>query len=94
MQKRSFKVLSPVEKRDGGKFWMRVGNAYVNKDESINVYLDAMPKTFELQLREFTEEDLARRESYQARAAMQQQQPIATRPSAPFAQNLPDQLPF
>jgi hypothetical protein len=63
VQKRAFKVISPVEKRDGGKFWMRLGTAYVNKDDSINIYLDAMPKSFELQLRELTEEDFARRSS-------------------------------
>jgi len=88
VQKRSFKVLSPVEKHNGGTFWMRVGTAHVNKDESINVYLDAMPKTFQLQLRELTEEDFQRKASFEARSA---QQPHA---GAPFAQNLPDQLPF
>jgi len=91
VQKRSFKVISPVEKRDGGKFWMRIGTAYVNKDDSINVYLDAFPKSFELQLREFTEEDLARRASYESRAAAAPAQP---RTGAPFATNVPDQLPF
>ena len=87
MQKRSFKVLSPIEKRDGGTFWMRVGSAYINKDESINVYLDAMPKNFQLQLRELTEEDLARRAQYAEQRATQ-------RPGAPFASTAADQLPF
>jgi hypothetical protein len=88
VQKRSFKVLSPIEKRDGGKFWMRVGSAYVNKDDSINVYLDAMPKTFELQLRELTEEDFQRSAAHRERAQS------APRAGAPFAANTPDQLPF
>jgi len=89
VHKRSFKVISPIEKKDGGTFWMRVGTAYVNKDDSINVYLDAMPKNFQLQLRELTEEDFQRKTSFEARNA-QQQRPAG----APFAQNLPDQLPF
>jgi hypothetical protein len=63
-----FKVISPIEKRDGGKFWLRCGQAYVNKDNSINVYLDAMPlvapkdgQGVTLQLRELTEEELRER---------------------------------
>ena len=68
MQKKMFKVISPVDRRDGGKFWMRCGSAFVNKDESINIYLDALPLAgmgkgdgVTLQLRELTEEDLRER---------------------------------
>lgn len=67
-QKRMFKVISPIERKDGGKFWMRCGTAYVNKDNSINVYLDAVPCApskdghgVTLQLRELTEEELRER---------------------------------
>ena len=64
MQKRMYKVLCPIERKDGGTYWMRVGNAFSNKDDSLNVYLDAMPVKFTcLQLREFDEEDLRRRET-------------------------------
>jgi len=65
MEKQMFKVLSPIEKRGGGKFWMRMGSAYRNKDNSINVYLDAIPKGAEwtFQLRELDEEDLRKRDS-------------------------------
>ena len=57
---RKKKVLSPIETGgDNGKpkrtFWMRVGTAFVNKDGSTNVYLDAVPKTMKLQLRDFDE---------------------------------------
>lgn len=65
LQKRMFKVISPMEKRDGSKWWMRMGTAYVNKDNSINVYLDAMPLNQKdgvtLQLRELTEDELRER---------------------------------
>jgi hypothetical protein len=57
-----FKVISAIEKKDGGKYWMRLGSAFTNKDDSINIYLDALPKNFTLQLRELDEEDLRRRE--------------------------------
>ena len=67
-QKRMFKVISPIERKDGGKFWMRCGTAYVNKDNSINVYLDAVPlvpskdgQGVTLQLREYTDEELRER---------------------------------
>ena len=60
-QKRMFKVISPIEKKEGGTYWMRVGTGFTNKDDSINIYLDAWPKNFQLQLRELDEEDLRKR---------------------------------
>src|SRR5262245_26926533 len=61
-QKRMFKVICPIEKRGGGTYWMRMGTGFTNKDDSINIYLDALPKNFQLQLREMDEEDLRRRD--------------------------------
>ena len=58
---RMFKVISPIEKKDGSTFWMRVGTGYPNKDQSINLYLDAIPFNHKLQLREVDDEDLAPR---------------------------------
>jgi hypothetical protein len=64
-----FKVMCPMEGRNGTKWWMKVGTGFRNRDESINVYLDAIPNKpgFHLQLREVTEEEL--RESSERRAA-------------------------
>jgi hypothetical protein len=64
-----FKVLCPMESRSGHKWWMRLGNGFMNKDNSINLYLDAYPTKpgATLQLREVTEEDL--RISNERRAA-------------------------
>jgi len=52
-------VFSPVEsgKEPKRTFWLRVGNAYVNRDGSINVYLDAFPMNGRLQLREPDEKE-------------------------------------
>ncbi len=61
-----FKVLSAIEKRDGGTFWMRVGSGFTNRDNSVNIYLDVIPKTFQLQLRELDEEDLRKRDPQRA----------------------------
>jgi hypothetical protein len=66
LQKRTFKVLTAISKHDGGHFWLRVGSGHVNKDESINVYLDVMPKDFKFTLRLLDEEDLKRRDAYRA----------------------------
>ncbi len=67
--KRTFKVLAPIAKQDGGQFWIRCGTAHLNRDNSINVYLDVMPKDFKLTLRELDEEDLRKREAYRAAQA-------------------------
>ncbi|MEZ4365506.1 MAG: hypothetical protein R2939_04350 [Kofleriaceae bacterium] len=55
--KRMFKVLSPVE-RNGKTYWQRLGTGFPNRDESINLYLDALPTNGKLQLREVDEDDL------------------------------------
>ena len=70
--KRMFKVISPMEKRDGGTWWLRCGSGFVNKDNSINIYLDALPISSKgggvtLQLRELSEDEL--RESREKRAS-------------------------
>ena len=69
LQKKTFKVLAAIPKRDGTQWWMKCGSAHTNKDDSINVYLDAMPRDLKFQLRELDEEDLRRREAYRAGAA-------------------------
>ena len=33
-------------------YWVRIGTAFVNKDGSLNVYLDAMPLSGELHIRD------------------------------------------
>jgi hypothetical protein len=65
-QKKMFKVLAmlPFTKPTGekGTRWMRVGTGFENRDSSVNIHLDLIPKNFELQLREFDEEELRKRE--------------------------------
>lgn len=55
---RMFKVLCPIERKDGSTHWMRIGSGFPNKDQSVNVYLDVLPANLKLQLRELDEEDL------------------------------------
>lgn len=77
--KRVFKVVSPIERPDGTKWWMNCGNGFPNKDDSINMYISALPVaakngTITLQLREVPEAELReraeRRASYQARGTV------------------------
>ena len=57
--KRMFKVICPIE-RNGKTYWQRLGSGFPNRDQSINLYLDALPTNGKLQLREVDEEDLER----------------------------------
>ena len=59
-QKRMFKVISPMPTEGGGTYWQRCGIGFINKDNSINIYLDVLPLKQKsdgvtLQIREFTE---------------------------------------
>jgi hypothetical protein len=99
-QKRMFKVITPIERRDGGKYWMRLGNAYVNKDNSINVYLDAVPcapakegQGLTLQLRELTDDELRERADKKASYAARGTLDYAGVPAAP-ASAAADAVPF
>ena len=40
------------EGKDGKSHWTRIGMAFVNKDGSLNVYLDALPLDGKLQIRD------------------------------------------
>lgn len=66
LQKRTFKVMAAIPKRDGGHWWMKCGSGHTNKDDSINVYLDAVPRDLKFTLRELDEEDLRKREAYRS----------------------------
>lgn len=93
--KKMFKVICPVEKKDGtGTYWGRTGVAYENKDESINIYLDFLPMNGKLQLRAFTEDELRersdKRAQYGSRGSGAGGVPAMTSlPSSP-----PQELPF
>ena len=43
--------------KDGRRFWVRVGAAFVNRDGSLNVRLDAMPVNGTLQIRDYQPRD-------------------------------------
>ena len=43
--------------KDGRQFWVRVGAAFVNRDGSLSVRLDAMPVNGRLQIRDYHPRD-------------------------------------
>jgi hypothetical protein len=48
----SWKAVYAVIERGPRKHWLRVGMAFVNRDGSLNVRLDAMPLSGQLQIRD------------------------------------------
>ena len=46
------KIVYVITERNEKSFWTRIGVAFVNRDGSINVQLDALPVSGRLQIRE------------------------------------------
>lgn len=46
-------IAYAIKESAGKTHWLRIGVAFVNKDDSINVKLDAVPVNGELQLRKY-----------------------------------------
>ena len=46
------KIVYVVTERAGRSYWNRIGVAFVNRDGSINVKLEAVPVTGEMQIRD------------------------------------------
>ena len=44
--------MIPEKEGDTNKPWMRVGVAFINRDQSLNVILDAIPMSGKLHIRE------------------------------------------
>ncbi|MCA9639665.1 MAG: hypothetical protein H6718_17150 [Polyangiaceae bacterium] len=68
------KIVYCITENKGRKYWNRVGVAFVNVDGSINVKLDAMPVSGDMQIRDFVPKEATPAEgdsrglSYQALA--------------------------
>jgi hypothetical protein len=68
---RGWKPVYTIIERQGleKKLWLRIGTAFTNQDQSINVKLDAVPVNGQLQIREPDEEDLERARQRRAERA-------------------------
>jgi len=54
MDPNKMKVVYTITERGDKSFWTRIGVAYVNRDGSLNVKLDAMPVSGSLHVRDWT----------------------------------------
>ena len=48
----NWKVVYAIVERGSKKHWLRIGLAFVNRDGSLNVHLDAVPLTGQLHIRD------------------------------------------
>ncbi len=44
-------TIRPPSREGGKSFWVRIGSAWKNRDNSLNIKLDALPINGELQVR-------------------------------------------
>lgn len=58
----NMKMVYVITKRDEKSFWNRIGVAFTNKDGSINVRLDALPVSGEMQIRDYEPKEDGERE--------------------------------
>jgi hypothetical protein len=87
MSKKMFKVLTPVLNEKTKKtHWTKLGIGFTNNDNSINLFLDALPVNGRMQLRDWDEED--RREGQGDRNSASSYAPPAE-PASAAAEGLP-----
>ena len=53
MNASKMKIVYVISERNSKSYWNRIGVAFVNHDGSINVKLDAVPVSGELQIRDY-----------------------------------------
>ena len=57
MEQNKMKIAYVITQRKDKSFWNRVGVAFVNNDGSINVKLEAVPVSGEIQIRDYQPRD-------------------------------------
>jgi len=57
MEQHKMKIAYVITQRKDKNFWNRVGVAFVNSDGSINVKLEAVPVSGEIQIRDYVPRD-------------------------------------
>ncbi len=53
MDQAKMKIVYQISERGGSKYWNRVGVAFVNADGSLNVKLESVPVSGEMQIRDY-----------------------------------------
>lgn len=57
MEASKMKIVYVITDRNQRKFWNRIGVAFVNADGSVNVKLEAIPVSGEMQIRDYVPRD-------------------------------------
>jgi hypothetical protein len=57
MEASKMKIVYVISDRNGRKFWNRIGVAFINSDGSVNVKLEAIPVSGEMQIRDYVPRD-------------------------------------
>ena len=60
MDQSKMKIAYVVTQRGTNKYWTRIGVAFVNRDGSFNVKLDAVPVTGEIHVRDYVPREARR----------------------------------
>ena len=71
------KIVYVITERNGRNYWNRVGVAFVNRDGSLNVKLEAVPVSGEFQIRDYTPRDEAAALGRRSNGSGVQPQPVA-----------------
>ena len=53
MKDSKMKIVYVINERDGRNYWTRIGVAFVNRDGSLNVKLEAVPVAGVMQIRDY-----------------------------------------
>ena len=57
MESSKMKIVYVITRRNDKSYWNRIGIAFVNSDGSINVRLEALPVSGEMQIRDYVARD-------------------------------------
>jgi hypothetical protein len=61
MEASKMKIVYVISDRNSRRYWNRIGVAFINADGSINVKLEAIPVSGEMQIRDYVPRDDALR---------------------------------
>jgi len=66
--KPKYRVVYTIIAKPSGKVWLKIGAAFINRDGSENVLLDAMPVNGQLQIRDYVPLDGSRKRAREREA--------------------------
>jgi hypothetical protein len=75
---RAWKAVYTIVEREGSEksLWVRIGSAFVNQDQSLNVKLNAVPVNGTIHIRDADEEEIERARARRAARSDAPRQPM------------------